>query len=101
MISILCVCGNGMGTSTILKISVKNICSKNNIDSNVESCSFGEALSYLPNTDLVLTSPEWASMLPPSDAKIVEMQNLIDAPQVEKVLMDAIKEYFPDEIKNK
>jgi len=40
-------------------------------------------------------------MLPPSDAKIVETQNLIDAPQVEKVLMDAIKEYFPDEIKNK
>lgn len=59
MLNILCVCGNGMGTSTILKISVKNICEQNNIDASIESCSFGEAMSYLTNTDIVLTSPEW------------------------------------------
>ena len=46
MLNILCVCGNGMGTSTILKISVKNICEQNHIDASVESCSFGEAMSY-------------------------------------------------------
>ena len=51
MLNILCVCGNGMGTSTILKISVKNICEQNHIDASVESCSFGEATSYLTNTD--------------------------------------------------
>ena len=60
MINILCVCGNGMGTSTILKINIKKICDKHGIDASVESCAFGEALSYLPNTDLVITSPEWS-----------------------------------------
>ncbi len=99
MLNILCVCGNGMGTSTILKISVKNLCTKNNIDASVESCSFGEALSYLPNTDLVLTSPEWSSMLPPSSAIIAETKNLIDTESVEKTLIDAIKEHFPNEMK--
>lgn len=99
MLNILCVCGNGMGTSTILKISVKNLCNKNNIDANVESCSFGEALSYLPNTDLVLTSPEWSSMLPPSNVVIAETKNLIDTVSVEKTLLDAVKEHFPNEIK--
>lgn len=58
MINILCVCGNGMGTSTILKINIKKICDKHGIDASVESCAFGEALSYLPNTDLVITSPD-------------------------------------------
>ncbi len=99
MINILCVCGNGMGTSTILKISVKNICAKHNIDADVESCAFGEALSYLPSTDLVLTSPEWQSMLPPSNAVYAVTKNLIDVAGVEETLISAIKEHFPNEIK--
>lgn len=98
MISILCVCGNGMGTSTLLKISVKKICDDNGIQANVESCSFGEALSYLPTMDLVLTSPEWAGMLPPSNAVIAETKNLIDTPAVTETLLGAIREHFPSEI---
>lgn len=98
MINILCVCGNGMGTSTILKINIKKICTDNNIDANVESCSFSEALSYLPSTDLVLTSPEWSSMLPPSNAVIAVTKNLVDTKEVTKTLIDAIKEHFPHEL---
>lgn len=99
MLNILCVCGNGMGTSTILKISVKKICSENNINVNVESCSFGEAMSYITTTDLVLTSPEWAGMLPPSKAVIAETKNLIDKKAVTETLLAAVKEHFPDEMK--
>lgn len=92
MISILCVCGNGMGTSTILKITVKNICEQNNIEANVESCSFGEALSYIQSTDIVLTSPEWANMLPPNSAKIAITKNLIDKKAVSETLLKAVEE---------
>ncbi|HIR92869.1 MAG TPA: PTS sugar transporter subunit IIB [Candidatus Egerieimonas intestinavium] len=98
MLNILCVCGNGMGTSTILKISVKNICEEHHINASVESCSFGEAMSYLTNTDIVLTSPEWAGMLPPSQAVIAETKNLIDTPAVTETLLKAVKENFPNEI---
>ena len=99
MINILCVCGNGMGTSTILKINIKKICDKHGIDASVESCAFGEALSYLPNTDLVITSPEWSSMLPPSNAVLAQTKNLIDTDGVEQTLLEAVKEHFPDELK--
>ena len=99
MRNILCVCGNGMGTSTILKISVKKICDEHNIDAAVESCSFGEALSFITTTDLVLTSPEWAGMLPPSNAVIAETKNLIDTAAVTETLLAAVKEHFPNEIK--
>lgn len=98
MVRILCVCGNGMGTSTILKISVRGICSRNNINASVESCSFGEAFSYLPNTDLILTSPEWAKQIPTSDALIVSIMNLVDSEAVEEALVKAVKEHFPNEI---
>lgn len=99
MLNLLCVCGNGMGTSTILKLSVKEICDRNGIDANVESCSFGEAMMYIQTTDLVVTSPEWSDMLPPSDAVIVKTRNLIDKPAVEAALLEAVKEHFPNEIK--
>lgn len=99
MLNILCVCGNGMGTSTILKISVKSICEENGIDASVESCSFGEAMAYMSNTDLVLTSPEWAGMLPTGNAVVAETKNLIDKPAVTETLLNAIKEHFPDEMK--
>lgn len=99
MLSILCVCGNGMGTSTILKINVKRICDENNIDSTVESCAFGEAMTYLPSTDIVLTSPEWSGMLPPSSAVIAETKNLIDVKAVTETLLAAVKEHFPKEMK--
>ena len=99
MLNILCVCGNGMGTSTILKISVKGICDEYNIKANIDSCSFGEATAYLSNTDIILTSPEWSSMIPQSKAIIAETKNLIDKKGVENALISAIKEHFPQEIK--
>lgn len=99
MLRILCICGNGMGTSTILKINVKNICEANNIDVEVESCAFGEAMAYTANTDIILTGPEWASMVPPCNAVIAETLNLIDVEGVTKTLLDTIREHFPQEMK--
>lgn len=98
MINVLCVCGNGMGTSTILKISVRKICVSNNIDASIESCSAGEALSYLNQTDIVLTSPEWANMLPSNNAHVIQIKNLVDNAAVEKALVSAVKEHFPEAI---
>ncbi|RRD94807.1 PTS sugar transporter subunit IIB [Clostridiales bacterium COT073_COT-073] len=99
MIRILCVCGNGMGTSTILKLNIKKICDKHQIEAEEESCAFGEAIGYLQNTDLVLTTPEWAGMLPPSNAVIATTKNLISLDCVEEALLKAIKENFPNELK--
>lgn len=96
MIKLLCVCGNGMGTSTILKINLKNICKKHNLDIEVESCAAGEAMAYINGVDLIITSPEWAKMIPASEAKIVETQNLINVDEIEETLLKAIKEYYPE-----
>lgn len=98
MLNLLCVCGNGMGTSTILKLSVKEICERNGVSCQVESCSFGEAMMYIQNTDVVVTSPEWSEMLPPNNAVIVKTKNLIDKAAVEEALISAINEHYPEEI---
>ena len=48
--------------------------------------------------DLVLTSPEWSSMLPPSNAVIVQTKNLIDVQEITEKLIAAVKEHFPNEM---
>lgn len=95
MINILCVCGNGMGTSTILKINVKNIAKELGVDVNVNSCSFGEANAYLSQTDMIITSPEWADSIPNSKAVKVQVKNLVDKKEVKEAMTAAIDQNFP------
>lgn len=98
MLNILCVCHNGMGTSMLMKINVNNICMENGISATVEACAHGEVLGFLMTTDIVLTSPDILEMLPPTDAKIVTTLNLMDKAEVTRLLVDCIKENFPNEI---
>ena len=97
MINVLCVCGNGMGTSTITKINVKKIGDNHNIDANLESCSFGEALSFLPTTDIVISTPEWVSTLPPGNYEKIVVKNIFDNETIDKFLVQLMKDDFPDE----
>ena len=49
MISVLTVCGNGIGSSLMLKMKIEEICAENGIDAQVESIDFNAALvrSYI------------------------------------------------------
>lgn len=97
MLKILCICGNGMGTSTILKINLKKIASKYNIDADINSCAAGEAMGYINGIDLIITAPEWAKIIPTtSKAKIATTKNLINMNELETTFVNAINEYFPD-----
>lgn len=98
MLNIVCVCHNGMGTSMLLKINVNNICADNGIDANIEACSHGEAMSFLMNADIVITTPQIVDMLPPHDAKLVTTNNVLDKAKVEELLVACVKENFPGEI---
>lgn len=98
MLNIVCVCHNGMGTSMLLKINVNNICMENGISATVEACAHGEAAGYLISADVVLTSPEIVEMLPPTDAKIIQTTSMLDKAVVTELLVNCVKENFPDEI---
>ena len=74
------------------------ICNENGISATVEACAHGEAMSFLMNTDIVLTSPEIVEFLPATDAKIIATTNLMDKAEVTRLLVDAVKEHFPNEI---
>ena len=69
------------------------------ISASVEACAHGEAAGFLMNADVVLTSPEIVEMLPPTDAKIITTTSMLDKAVVTELLVNCVKENFPDEIR--
>ena len=88
MLKVLAVCGNGMGTSMIMKMKVGNVLKRLNIDAIVDSCSMGEAKSAIGNYNLILASIHIAKELDASKTKIIGLQNLLDEKELEEKLRE-------------
>lgn len=92
MIKLLAVCGNGMGTSTMMKIKAKGILDKNNIKSNCENCSIGQAKSGISSFDVVIASVHLAGQLTPNNkTKIISLKNILDVKEMEIKILEALK----------
>ena len=61
MISVLTVCGNGIGSSLMLKMKIEEICAENGIDAQVESIDFNAAQGR--KADLIVTVKNWLNNL--------------------------------------
>lgn len=60
MINIVTVCGNGIGSSLLLKMKVEAICKEMGIEANVESCDSNAAVGK--GADLFVTVKEFKSI---------------------------------------
>lgn len=92
MIKLLAVCGNGMGTSTMMKIKAKKILDSHKIECQAENCSVGQAKSIVNNYDVVIASTHLISQLKarPSTT-LVSLKNIMDAKEMEARLLEALK----------
>ena len=91
MVRILTVCGNGMGTSTIIKIKIKGMCKELGVDCLVESCSAGESASFMQNSDIIVTTPEWVKLMRiPADKKVNALKNLMDTNDLKQKLTELL-----------
>lgn len=55
-VRILAVCGNGQGSSMIMKMKVDQYLTQSNIDHTVNSCAVGEYKSELSGADIIIAS---------------------------------------------
>ena len=72
MISVLTVCGNGIGSSLMLKMKIEEICAENGIDAQVESIDFNAAQGR--KADLIVTVKELAEQFDDKNVKITEQE---------------------------
>ncbi len=92
MIKLLAVCGNGMGTSTMMKMKAKKILDAHKITCTAENCSIGQAKTGVNNYDIVIASTHLISQLKARPTtKLIALKNIMDAKEMEARILEALK----------
>lgn len=89
MLSIITVCGNGIGSSLMLKMKVEEICKENGIQASVESSDFNAAMTQ--QCDLIVTVKELASQFD-SNQKVAIIRSYINKKKIQEDVLDILKE---------
>ena len=89
MLKIVTVCGNGIGSSLMLKMKIGEICEEEGIKNiSVESSDFNGALSK--QADLIVTVEEIANQIPDTQEKVV-IRSYINKKKIREDVLDKIK----------
>ena len=86
--NIVAVCGMGMGSSLVLKMSIDDILAAHGISANVEACDLGSLEGR--NADLVVTTDGLRSQVETKGYKTIYIHNVIDKQSIEKALLDVL-----------
>lgn len=90
-IKIVAACGNGMGTSMIIKLKVQKITKELGIDASVEALSMGQSKGMTNSVDIIISSKHLSSEFQHDQkAKIVGVTNLMDENEIREVLKEAL-----------
>ncbi|MDX7991827.1 PTS sugar transporter subunit IIB [Xenorhabdus littoralis] len=86
------VCGNGLGTSLIMEISVKNILKELGVEANVEHIDLGSAKGTV--SDIFIGTKDIAEQLiiQNVDGKIIALENILDKSAMKARLSAALIE---------
>jgi PTS system ascorbate-specific IIB component len=82
---ILSVCGNGLGSSLILKMAVEKVLKSENIKANVEVSDLGNAKGL--DADYIVASPEIAERLKDHKATVISIKNMMDKNEIKEKLI--------------
>lgn len=90
MINIVTVCGNGIGSSLLLKMKVEAICESMGIDANVESCDSNAAVGK--DADLFVTVKEFKSIFSDSQ-KVAIVKSYTNRKKIEEDLVPVLEQF--------
>lgn len=89
---LLCVCGNGMGTSIMLKLRLQDVLENLHVmGAEVESCSTSEAQSVADDYDVIIAPLHLVSELEDYDADVIGVKNIMDEDEMREKIEQYIK----------
>lgn len=93
MVKVLAACGNGMGSSMVIKMKVENALRKlGQSNFTVNSCSVGEAKGLASGYDIVIASEHLIKELDGrTNGKLVGLDNLMDDKEITAKLEVALQ----------
>lgn len=90
MIKVLAACGNGMGSSQVIKMKIEKVFKKLGIVADIHHMSVGEAKSVAGNYDVVFCSAALVSnfSVKNSKTKVIGLVNLLSEAEIEQKVLD-------------
>ncbi len=98
-IKFLTVCGNGVGSSLIVKMNLEGLLAELNIHGIVESTSVSQAAGMIPFADVIITSTAFYKGIEdvlPKDKAVITCKNILDKEELSQKIRQVVKEKYSD-----
>ena len=92
MLKVIAACGNGMGSSQMIKMKITKVFKKLGVDVQVDHTSVGAATSMAANYDAVFVSQAFVKNFDSAakkGTKIVGLKNLLSEAEIEEKIIAA------------
>jgi PTS system ascorbate-specific IIC component len=94
-VSILAVCGNGQGSSMMMKMKIGKYLEKKGIPHTMDSCAVSDYKSKLASTDIIVSSKHLSGEMEVGEGKfILGVQNMLNPNSFGDELVDIINQNF-------
>lgn len=94
-VSILAVCGNGQGSSMMMKMKIGKYLEKKGIPHVMDSCAVSDYKSKLASTDIIVSSKHLSAEMEPGEGKFVlGVQNMLNPNSFGDELLEIIDKNF-------
>ena len=94
MLKVIAACGNGMGSSQIIKMKIEKIFKNLDIQAQIHHCSIGESKTQAANYDVVFCSEALKGNFKNEESrgtKVIGLKNLLSEAEIkEKVLAEVV-----------
>lgn len=91
MIKVLAACGNGMGSSLIIKMKIEKVLKDMNLQFSVHHASVGQAKSEAGSYDLILVGkPFVAEFKASAKTKVIGLVNLLSEQEIKDKVSEAL-----------
>lgn len=98
-IKFLAVCGNGLGSSLIVKMILEGVLADLQVHGIVESTSVAQAAGMMPFADVIITSTAFFKGIEsaiPEGKPVITCQNILDKEELGNRVKELIAEQFSD-----
>lgn len=84
MLKVIAACGNGMGSSLMVQMKIKEVLAENNVEANVEHMSVGDVKNQGANADVVFVSSALEPNLTQLKEKtiVIGLKNLLSKDEI-------------------
>ncbi|SLM64855.1 MULTISPECIES: PTS ascorbate-specific subunit IIBC [Dickeya] len=95
VVRILAVCGNGQGSSMMMKMKIGKFLEQRGVPHIMDSCAVADYKTKLPTTDIIVSSKHLAGEMSPGDGKFVlGVQNMLNPNSFGDELLGLINKNF-------